>query len=197
MKLARPILAPAALAALAGCATIRQLTALRRVDFSIAGVEDGRLAGVELRRIAAYDDLGPLDVGRIALAVTRRDVPLDFRVMVRADNPADNGTAATVVKLAWTLLLDDRETIHGVLDTGVTIPPGETATIPLPMRVNLREFFDGPARSLVDLAASVAGLGSRPTRIAVRAVPTIDTPLGPITYPSPITIVSRTVGGSP
>ncbi|HXY68159.1 MAG TPA: hypothetical protein VEH62_01835 [Gemmatimonadales bacterium] len=197
MKLARPILAPAALAALAGCATIRQLTALRRVDFSIAGVEDGRLAGVELRRIAAYDDLGPLDVGRIALAVTRRDVPLDFRVMVRADNPADNGTAATVVKLAWTLLLDDRETIHGVLDTAVTIPPGETATIPLPMRVNLREFFDGPARSLVDLAASVAGLGSRPTRIAVRAVPTIDTPLGPITYPSPITIVSRTVGGSP
>lgn len=186
-----------ALAALAGCATIRQLTALRRVDFSIAGVEDGRLAGVDLRRIASYEDLGPLDVGRIALAVTRGDVPLDFRLMIRAENPADNHTAATVVKLAWTLLLDDRETIHGVLDTAVTMPPGETATIPVPMRVNLRQFFDGPARSLVNLAASFAGLSAHPTRIAVRAVPTIDTPLGPITYPGPITIVSRTVGGSP
>ena len=187
----------AALAALAGCATIRQLTALRRVDFSIAGIEDGRLAGVDLRRIASYQDLGPLDVGRIALAVTRGDVPLDFRLMIRADNPADNRTAATVVKLAWTLLLDDRETIHGVLDTAVTMPPGETATIPVPMRVNLREFFGGPAESLVNLAASFAGLSRHPTRIAVRAVPTINTALGPITYPSPITIVSKTVGGAP
>jgi len=198
MTRTRFTLALAALAAAAaGCATLRQVTALRRVDFSLAGVQDGRLAGVDLRRIANYSDLGAVDVARIALAVTRRDVPLEFRVMIRADNPVDNRTAATVVRLAWTLLLDDKETISGVLDTTVTMPPGQTAYIPLPMRVNLREFFDGPAQSLVDLAASVAGLRSQPTRIAVRAVPTIHTALGPITYPGAITIVSRTVGGSP
>jgi len=182
-------------AGLAGCATLRQITALRQVDFSIAGVQDGRLAGVDLRRIAAYSDLSALEVARIAVAFTRRDVPLEFRVLVRADNPADNGTAATMVRLAWTLLLDDRETISGVLDTTVTMPPGQTSYVPVPMRVNLREFFDGPAQSLVELAASVAGLNAHPTRIAVRAVPTINTPIGPITYPNPITIVSRTVGG--
>jgi hypothetical protein len=183
--------------ALAGCVTLSRLTALKRVDFSIAGVEDGRLAGVELRRIASYGDLNAMEIGRIALAISRRDVPLDLRVMIRADNPAGNRTAATMVKLVWTLLLDDKETVSGVLDTTVTMPPGRTAYIPLPMRVNLRQFFDGPARSLVNLAASVAGLSSRPTRIAVRAVPTINTPLGPITYPEPITIVKRTVGASP
>ena len=192
-----PIALAVVAAAAAGCATLRQVTALRKVDFSLAGVQDGRLAGVDLRRIANYSDLSALEVGRIALAFTRRDVPLEFRVMIRADNPADNRTAATVVRLAWTLLLDDKETINGVLDTTVTMPPGQTAYIPLPMRVNLREFFDGPAQSLVDLAASVAGLRSQPTKIAVRAVPTINTPLGPITYPGAITIVSRTVGGSP
>ena len=198
MTRTRRILALAAIAAgLAGCATLRQVMALRQVDFSLEGVEDGRLAGVDLRRIANYSDLNPLEVGRIALAVTRRDVPLDFRVRIRADNPSTNGTAATMVRLAWTLLLDDKATINGVLDTAVTIPPGETAYIPIPMRLNLRDFFDGPAQSLVNLAASVAGLSSHPTRIAVRAVPTINTPLGPITYPNPITIVSRTVGGSP
>ena len=198
MARTRRTLALAAVAVtLAGCVTLSRLTALKRVDFSIAGVEDGRLAGVELRRIANYEDLSALEIGRIALALSRRDVPLDLRVTIRADNPADNRTAATLVKLAWTLLLDDKETVSGVLDTTVTMPPGETAYIPLPMRVNLRQFFDGPAQSLVNLAASAAGLSSRPTRIAVRAVPTINTPLGPITYPSPITIVSRTVGGSP
>jgi len=196
MTRTRCTLALAALALAAGCATLRQVTALRQVDFSLAGVQDGRLAGVDLRRIASYGDLSALEIGRIALAVTRRDVPLEFRVMIRADNPADNRTAATMVQLAWTLLLDDKETINGVLDTNVTMPPGQTSYIPLPMRVNLREFFDGPAQSLVDLAASVAGLRSQPTRIAVRAVPTIHTPLGPITYPGAITLVSRTVGGS-
>ena len=196
MTRTRCTLALAALALAAGCATLRQVTALRQVDFSLAGVQDGRLAGVDLRRIASYGDLSALEIGRIALAVTRRDVPLEFRVIIRADNPADNRTAATMVRLAWTLLLDDKETINGVLDTNVTMPPGQTSYIPLPMRVNLREFFDGPAQSLVDLAASVAGLRSQPTRIAVRAVPTIHTPLGPITYPGAITLVSRTVGGS-
>ena len=194
----RRAVAPLVLATtLAACATLRQITALRRVDFSLAGVQDGRIAGVDLRRIASYEDLSPLDVGRIAVAVARGDVPLDFRVIVRADNPADNTTAATLVKLEWTLLLDDTETVSGVLDTAVTIPPGQTAHIPIPMHLNLRRFFGGPARRLVNLAASAAGRGSHPTRIAVRAVPTINTPLGPITYPSPITIVSRTVGASP
>ena len=192
------MLAPAAaLAAVAGCATLSRITALKRVDFSLAGVDEGRLAGVDLKRIARYEDLGPLEVGRIALAFSRRDVPLEFRVLVRGDNPADNRTAATLVKLDWTLLLDDKETVRGVLDTTVTMPPGQSAIIPIPVRVNLREFFDGPAQSLVNLAASVAGLSSHPTRIAVRAVPTVHTPLGDITYPGPITIVSRTVGGSP
>jgi hypothetical protein len=194
----RRMLAPAAaLAAVAGCATLSRITALKRVDFSLAGVDEGRLAGVDLKRIARYEDLGPLEVGRIALAFSRRDVPLEFRVLVRGDNPADNRTAATLVKLDWTLLLDDKETVRGVLDTTVTMPPGQSAIIPIPVRVNLREFFDGPAQSLVNLAASVAGLSSHPTRIAVRAVPTVHTPLGDITYPGPITIVSRTVGGSP
>jgi hypothetical protein len=198
MARSRRILGLAALAAmLAGCVTLSRLTALKRVDFSIAGVQDGRLAGVDLRRIANYDDLNVVEIGRIALAVSRRDVPLDLTVLIRADNPADNRTAATMVKLDWTLLLDDKETVSGVFDTTVTMPPGQTAYIPLPMRVNLRQFFDGPAQSLVNLAASVAGVGSRPTKIAVRAIPTINTPLGPITYPGPITIVRRTVGGSP
>jgi len=98
---------------------------------------------------------------------------------------------------ALTAALASCATVSGVLDTVVTMPPGQTAYIPVPVQLNLRQFFGGPAQSLVNLAASSAGLSSRPTRIAVRAVPTINTPLGPITYPSPITIVSRTVGGSP
>jgi hypothetical protein len=93
------------------------------------------------------------------------------------------------------LFLNDKETINGVLDTTLTLPPGQPVNIPFQMRLNLLQSFSGPAQDLVNLAAAAAGLRSDPTKISLRAVPTINTPLGPITYPSPITIVSRTVGG--
>jgi hypothetical protein len=157
-------------------------------------VGNGRLAGVALGRIATYQDLSATEIGRIALALAADDLPLEFRADIRAENPAENRTTASMVRLAWTLLLDDRETIHGVLDTTWTLPPGQAVTIPLQLRLNLMEFFSGSAESLLNLAAGIAGLRADPTRITLRAVPSIDTPLGPITYPTPITIVSRTVG---
>jgi len=183
-------------AALCACATFQQLVALRQVDFALTGVQDGRLAGVALSRITSYEDLSFVEIARLGLALTRDDLPLTFQVNLRADNPSDNAAAATMVRLAWTLFLDERETITGVLDRSYTIPSGGSVQIPLEMSLNLREFFDGGAESMVNLAADLAGLGNDPTLIALRAIPTIDTPLGPISYPSPITIVSQSVGGA-
>lgn len=183
------------LAGAAGCAALQQLAALRQVEFGLAGVGRGMLAGIPLSRIASYQDLTAADAGRVALALSRGELPLEFQLDVRAENPAGNGTAATMTRLAWTLLLDGKETIHGALDSAVTLPAGQAVLIPLRMRLDLRRFFDGPAQDLVNLAAAAAGLRADPTRIVLRAVPTITTPLGPITYPSPVTIVSRTVGG--
>ena len=181
---------------LCACSALQQIAALRQVTFALGGVRNGRLAGVALDRIASYQDLSAADIGRLTLAIARNDLPLAFRVDVQAENPADNGTAATMVRLAWSLYLDNKETVSGVLDTSYVLPPGRPVVIPLQMSLNLLQFFDGPAESLVNLAAGLAGLRADPTRIALRAVPSINTPLGPITYPSPITIVSRTVGGA-
>ena len=180
---------------LCACATLQQIAALRQVTFALAGVRDGRLAGVALSRIATYKDLTATEIGRLGLAMARNDLPLEFRIDVRAENPADNRATATMVRLAWVLLLDDKETIHGVLDTTYALPPGQPVIIPMQMKLNLRQFFDGPAQSMVNLAAAFAGLRADPARVALRAVPTINTPVGPMAYPSPITIMSRTVGG--
>jgi hypothetical protein len=179
----------------AACATLQQIAALRQVHFDLAGVRNGRLAGIDVSRIRSYSDLTPVDAGRLALAVARKDLPFDFVVDVSALNPPENRVTATMVRLAWTLLLNDKETISGVVDTTLTLPPGTAVGIPMSMRLNLFQFFDGPAQSMVDLAASIAGVSGDPTRVSLRAVPTIDTPIGRISYPSPITIVSRTVGG--
>ena len=174
------------------CATLQQLAALRQVQFDLAGVRNGRLAGVDLRRISSYSSLTAADVGLITVALSRDELPLEFQVDVRGENPADNKVTAKMVRLAWSLFLNEKETVSGVLDTPVSFPPGEAVIVPMQMRLNLLDFFDGPAQSFVDLAVAVAGGKADPTAVSLRATPTVETPVGPIRYPTPITIKIRT-----
>lgn len=175
------------------CVALQQVLALRQVEFALDGVSNGRLAGIDVSRLRSYRDLSAVDVARIGLALSRDNLPLEFQVNVGAVNPVENQAAATMTRLAWTLYLNDTETIHGVVDSSVTMPAGSRTVIPIRMSLNVLEFFDGPAEHLVDLVASLVGLEADPTRITLRAIPTITTPLGPIAYPTPITIVNRTI----
>ncbi len=175
------------------CTSLQQLAALRQVGFALAGVTGGRLAGVDIGKIATGTRLSVLDYGRLTVALARQDVPLDFLVNVEALNPAENKVTAKMIRLGWALYLNEKETIHGVVDTVVVMEPGKPVIMPMRMRINLVQFFNGPAQDLVDLAAAVAGLNPDPTKISIKASPTIETPLGPLSYPNPITIVSRTI----
>ena len=193
---ARPRLAlllAALLPALSGCATLQQMAALRQVDFSLDRISGLSLAGVDLSRVQRYEDLGVMDAARIAAAFTFGELPLGLTLHVRADNPQGNGQAR-MTALDWTLLLQDKETVSGGIPQAVLIPAAGTADIPLTVSLDLLEFFQGSGRDLVNLALSLAGGDAPPTTLSLRATPTIETPLGPIRYPQPITIVSRTVG---
>lgn len=190
--------APALAVLLAGalaCATLRQVAALRQVDFAIDRVASVRLAGVGLDRVRSFNDLGVLDGGRLAAAVARGAVPLEFALHLRGENPAENRVTARMVRMQWILDLNGRETISGTIDTTYLFPPGEPQDVAVPVRLDLYQLFRTSAREAFDLAAGLAGAASRPTEVALRAVPTIETVLGPITYPGSITIVRRTVGG--
>ena len=192
---ARPVVpAMAALLALAGCATLQQLAALRDVDFSVDRVSGVRLAGIDLAGVRSYSDLGVADAGRLALAVTQRELPMDFRVHITALNPEDNSVDARLVRMDWTLFLQGRETLSGVFADETLLPRGQPTDVPISVSLDLVDFFEGSARDLFELALDIAGQGGEPTEVTLRAVPTVDTALGPIRYPQPITIVSREVG---
>lgn len=179
----------AAVAAVGGCATLQQIAALRNVEFAIDGVGEGRLAGIDLTRVRSADDVSAVDAARVAAAIAEDELPLEFTVDVRAENPAENATTARLVRFAWTLLLDNRETVSGVIDREVTLPPGEPRIIPVSVSLNLVEFFDGNASELLNLALRFAGARSESADVRLRASPTIETPLGPMNYPATITIV--------
>lgn len=177
-----------------GCQTLKEFASLRNVQFSLGQLSNIDLAGVRLDTIDSYSDLTPRDVLKLTTALARRDVPLRFQLDLKAQNPSDNQVAARLVKMDWTLFLENRETISGVIDEERVLNPGEPIVIPLMMELELMQFFDDNIRDLVELGLSLAGEGGASKEVKLEARPVVSTVLGPISYPGPITVVNASVG---
>ncbi len=195
----RPFVAGAAVllltVSLTSCATLQQIAALRQVDFALDRVAGVRLAGVDLDRVRSYSDLTVTDVARLTLAISENRLPLEFDLWVEGENPPDNQVTARLVRFDWTLLLENRETVSGSFAEEIVFAPGEPTVFPLRIGLDLVEFFEGNARDLAEIALSLSGQGGEPRNVALDAVPTIDTAIGPIRYPGTIRVVSAEVGG--
>ncbi len=183
------LLVPLALA-LTGCATLQGLATLPQVDFHIDRASDARLAGIALDRFRHVEDLSPIDLLKVAVAVRGRRLPLVFDLHVGATNASPNRYDLFLERLEWTLLLEDRETVSGIFDRQLVIGAAGTTDIPLAIEVDLLRFFDGGASDLAGVALRAVGAGG-PVNVKLRARPTLRTPLGPVRFPQEITIVSR------
>ena len=177
-----------------GCSTIRQIANLRSIDFGIENVTGAQLAGVDLRGVRDYGDLGAREAVLIGRALSGGELPLRFQLNLMAQNPEENNVTARMVQMDWTLLIENRETVSGVINENFVLPPGQVRGIPITVELDLLRFFDQNAQDIVDLVLSFAGAGGEPANIQLRATPVIETPIGPIRYPEPITIVSRDIG---
>jgi hypothetical protein len=188
----RIVAAFSALLMLGGCATLRQVAALRDVDFSLAGTSETTLAGIPIQSTRSFNDLSTLQVARLAAAIAQGTLPFQTVIQVEADNPANN-VQARLLKLDWTLFLDDKKTVSGQLDQEYVLPPGKPVIVQVPVQLDLLQFFNDQLEGLVNLALAASGEGGS-SRIRLEATPSIQTPLGPIRYPEPIRI-EKVVGG--
>jgi len=171
-----------------GCASVKEFAALRQVDFRFDRISDPEIVGLSLSTLAAYDQLSIVDVGRLALAVAAKDVPLDLTIHVEGRNPASNETTARLVKLDWTYLVDGEEIVSGGMDEEAVFPPGEPRDLPLTVRFNLVDAFGTDGKVLFDTALVLSGQRTSTKKVTLRLEPTVETSLGPIRYPVPITL---------
>lgn len=178
----------------AGCTTLREVSNLRKVNFQIDRVSQTQLAGVRVANVQSYEDLSAKDVLQLGSALSRGEMPLSFTLHLQAANPSSNSVNARLTEMDWTLLLEEKETVSGHFDQEVVLPPGEPKDISFQVKLDLVRFFDDNLRSLVNLASAISG-DAPPQTIKLRVRPTVNTPFGPFSYPSPITVVGGEVGG--
>jgi hypothetical protein len=180
-------------AAFASCAAMQELAALRSVRFALDRVDRVRVAGIAVDGRRGFFDLDPAEASRLAAAVIANRMPLEMTVHVRAENPAENRVTARLMRMDWRLFLEDRETLAGAIEGPVVLPPGEAVDVPVPVALDLLEFFRANARDAFDLALAFGGHGGEPKDVRLDLIPAIETGLGPIRYPRPL-VVRRTVG---
>lgn len=192
LRFAAP-LALAALVALPGCAAMQELAALRLVSFAFANVSDVKFVGIPIGPNANYADLGLADVARVTAAVVTRQAPLEMVAHVSATNPAENRVAARMVGMGWKLFVEDRQALAGDIANPVSIASGQTVDVPLAVRVDLVQLGASGARDLFDLAVAIAGQGTIRKDLRLELVPRVETPVGPLSYPSPV-VIRRAAG---
>jgi hypothetical protein len=160
------------------------------------------ISGVKTKSIRSLSDFSILDGAKLLNSFTNGQLPVSFTLNVLAKNPNDGTggtkkTTAVIKSLAWRLFLDDKETINGNIPNSIEVPGvGQSTTIPVVMSLDLLSFFKNQGyESLINLGLALGGVSGSSARVTLKATPTIDTFLGPITYPGEIAIIDREFRG--
>ena len=166
----------------------QQMANLTKCEFRLNSVDQLRLAGVNIQQVRQLSDLNFLDAAKITAAAAGGTLPLNFTLNVEVKNP--NPAAAGLNRLDWILLIDDIEMTTGVNDQRVQVAAnGGTAIIPLTIGIDLRQALQGKsADAIANFGLNLAGAGNRPTRITLKAKPTIMVGSQTISYPGYLTV---------
>ncbi len=177
-----------------GCGALKQMAQFREVSFRFDRIAHVALDGLTMEQLR-QGKIGPMDIARVGLAMQQGQLPLSFSVVLEAKNPPDNGVTARLAEISWRVYLEDTPLAEGVLSEGITVPPGETVEVAVPVTVNVLDIVQNNLQDALALAGSLAGVGGAPRTVRVEVWPTIETPLGRFRYPKPV-VLEKVVGKS-
>lgn len=204
MKKRRTILLAAVLAVIVtaqSCATLGQIASalvnLQRLKFKLGSVHNFALLGISLGGKTRLTDFTVADGVRLFQAFGTKRFPAEFVLDVLAINPNDGTggskqTVSTLSSLESRLLIDDKPTITGNIDSPIDIPgTGQQSVIPIRLGLDLYEFFgQGGYNDVIGLALAIGGKQGSSSRLSLDALPRVSTPFGSISSPR-LTIVSH------
>ncbi|MEN8224175.1 MAG: LEA type 2 family protein [Bacteroidota bacterium] len=176
---------------LSSCSILDQATEMKTFSkclFRLDNVQDVVLAGIDVQDVESFGDLSFSEATKLSMTALSGELPLGLTINVEVKNP--NPEKASMNELHWILFVDDVEITQGKVDKNVSVPPnGGTAMMPVDIQVDLFEVMSGEsADALMNFGLNLAGSGSEPSRIKLKAKPTIYIAMTKMKYPGYITI---------
>ncbi len=181
------------------CSVFNSLMNLSKLKFKLGDVNNFKIGNTLISNKTQLKDFSTTDILKLTSQVVSGKFPVSFTVNVLAQNPNKSSTDNSGVNnislksFPWTLYINDKKTISGNISNPVNVPAVEDATvIPLEMQLDLLEFFKGDGlNNLVNLALSLGGQKGSSSNIKIVAEPVLGTPIGDMSYPSPLTIIDK------
>ena len=173
------------------CGVLEQANEMKnfaRCEFRLKNVQDVTLAGVDITNVDQFSDLSFPQASSITMTAMKGKLPLYFKLNVEVRNP--NAEKASMNRFLWDLFIDDVLITSGKVIQDVKVPPDfGVAIMPVEVGVDLFEILNGEsADAVINFAMNISGNGGSPSRIMLRAKPTIYVGTTEIKYPGFITI---------
>ena len=119
-----------------GCAVSKNnIDALAKCDYTVESLQDVRLAG---RAVSSYTQGNSVNIASlpaVALAMLRKDLPLEARVNMKISNPTASRTSINSFK--YLIEIQGKPLFEGDVNQNVQLATGESTVVPLTFKANI------------------------------------------------------------
>ena len=182
---------------IAGCSVFNFFKSIAQLKYKLSSIGNFQIVGIPVTNKTKLSDFNASDLFKLTSAFAGKKIPVTFILNVEAFNPNTSDKSAdasvSITDFPWRLIIDDKETITGNINSPIAIPGGnQTKIFPLQMEVDLFKFFgDRGYEKVINLALQLGNQGGSPTDIKLVAQPAISTSFGILKSPGEITIISK------
>lgn len=166
----------------------QQIKALEDCTYKIKNVNQITLAGTDLKRLIDQQDFNLASLPGVALGLLRKDIPLRANLNLEITNPSAN--LAAINQFEYKILVNNTDLAEGFVNQAVSIPQGQTVTVPIQMGSNIYGLISN-GNVLSDIMKA-AQRGSKSDEklglLTIKIKPTFMIGNTPVKYPGYITI---------
>lgn len=121
---------------LSGCAINKQqINALAKYDYTVESLQDIRLAGRDMSSYTGSDGVNLSSLPGIAMAMLRKDLPLEARINMKVANPTTTTTKINSFK--YLIEIQGKPLFEGTVDENLHLGTGESTVVPLTFKANI------------------------------------------------------------
>lgn len=166
----------------------QQIKALEACTYKIKNVNSITLAGTDLSKLINQQDFNIASLPGVALGLLRKDIPLRANLNLEITNPSAN--LAAINQFEYKILVNNTDLAEGIVNQAVSIPQGQTVTVPVQMGSNIYGLISNG--NVLNDIIKAAQKGSKSDEklglLTIKIKPTIMFGNTPVKYPGYITI---------
>ena len=166
----------------------QQIKALENCTYKIKNVNQITLAGSDLGRLINQQDFNLASLPGVALGLLRKDIPLRANLNLEITNPS--GNLAAINQFEYKVLVNNTDLAEGIVNQAVSIPQGQTVTVPVQMSSNIYGLISNGnvLNDIIKAAQKGAKSDDNLGLLTIKIKPTIMIGNTPVKYPGYITI---------